>query len=87
MVILAFLSAIIECSISVNPLTFIKGFGGYGGIGVELFFEEGGNLMLTARVSRDKVRMGNYEDDLWQGALYLTWVIPPQLGDFIRASF
>ena len=72
-----------------NPTSTMTstGFGGYGGIGVELFFEEGGNLMLTARVSRDKVRMGNYEDDLWQGALYLTWVIPPQLGDFIRASF
>ena len=72
-----------------NPASTMTstGFGGYGGLGVELFFEEGGNLMLTARVSRDRVRMGTYEDDLWQGALYLTWVIPPQLGDFIRASF
>ena len=72
-----------------NPTSTMTstGFGGYGGLGVELFFEEGGNLMLTARVSRDRVRMGTYEDDLWQGALYLTWVIPPQLGDFIRASF
>jgi len=72
-----------------NPTSTMTstGFGGYGGLGVELFFEEGGNLMLTARVSRDRVRMGTYEDDLWQGAMYLTWVIPPQLGDFIRASF
>ena len=72
-----------------NPTSTMTstGFGGYGGLGIELFFEEGGNLMLTARVSRDRVRMGTYEDDLWQGALYLTWVIPPQLGDFIRASF
>ena len=54
---------------------------------MELFFEEGGNLMLTARVSRDRVVMGTYEDNLVQGALYLTWVIPPQLGDFVRASF
>ena len=63
------------------------GFGFYGSVGVELFFEEGGNLMLTARVSRDRVVMGTYEDNLVQGALYLTWVIPPQLGDFVRASF
>ena len=63
------------------------GFGFYGSVGVELFFEKGGNLMLTARVSRDRVVMGTYEDNLFQGALYLTWVIPPQLGDFVRASF
>ena len=54
---------------------------------MELFFEKGGSLMLTARVSRDRVVMGTYEDNLVQGALYLTWVIPPQLGDFVRASF
>lgn len=63
------------------------GFGAYAAVGMELFFEEGGNLMLTARVSRDRVVMGTYEDNLLQGALYLTWVIPPQLGDFVRASF
>lgn len=63
------------------------GFGFYAALGGELFFEKGGNLMLTARVSRDRVVMGTYEDNLFQGALYLTWVIPPQLGDFVRASF
>ena len=68
-------------------MLFGTGFGGFAALGMELFFEEGGNLMLTARVSRDRVVMGSYEDDLWQGALYLTWVIPPQLGDFVRASF
>ena len=36
-------------------------------------FEKGGNLMLTARVSRDRV-MGTYEDNLFQGAL-------PHMGD------
>ena len=73
----------------INPTSSLTstGFGGFGALGVELFFEQGGNLMLTARVSRDRVRLGSYEDDLWQGALYLTWVIPPQLGDFVRASF
>jgi hypothetical protein len=72
-----------------NPTSSLSatGFGGFAALGLELFFEEGGNLMLTARVSRDRVVMGTYEDDLWQGALYLTWVIPPQLGDFVRASF
>lgn len=72
-----------------NPTSSLTstGFGGYAAVGLELFFEEGGNLMVTARVSRDHVKMGSYEDHLWQGALYLTWVIPPQLGDFVRASF
>lgn len=72
-----------------NPTSSLTstGFGFYAAVGVELFFEEGGNLMLTARVSRDRVVMGTYEDNLVQGALYLTWVIPPQLGDFVRASF
>ena len=72
-----------------NPTSSLTstGFGGFGALGLELFFEEGGNLMVTARVSRDKVVMGSYEDNLWQGALYLTWVIPPQLGDFVRARF
>lgn len=72
-----------------NPTSSLTstGFGFYAAVGAELFFEEGGNLMLTARVSRDRVIMGTYEDNLIQGALYLTWVIPPQLGDFVRASF
>jgi hypothetical protein len=72
-----------------NPTSSLSatGFGGFAALGLELFFEEGGNLMLTARVSRDRVVMGTYEDVLWQGALYLTWVIPPQLGDFVRARF
>ena len=72
-----------------NPTSSLTatGFGGFAALGMELFFEEGGNLMLTARVSRDRVVMGSYEANLWQGALYLTWVIPPQLGDFVRARF
>jgi hypothetical protein len=63
------------------------GYGAFAALGVELFFEEGGNLMLTVRVSRDRVKLGSYEANLMQGALYLTWVIPPQLGSFIRAKF
>lgn len=68
------------------------GFGFYGVLGIELMFEEGGNLILSARVSRDDVRLGidpelSYRDNLWQAGLYLTWVIPPQIGDFVRAKF
>ncbi len=63
------------------------GFGAYAALGVELFFAEGGNLMLTIRGSRDQVKMGSYEANLLHGALYLTWVIPPQLGNFVRAKF
>ena len=49
-----------------NPTSSLSatGFGGFAALGLELFFEEGGNLMLTARVSRDRVVMGTYEDDL-----------------------
>ena len=63
------------------------GYGAYVALGVELFFAEGGNLMLTVRGSRDQVKMGSYEANLMHGALYLTWVIPPQLGNFVRAKF
>jgi hypothetical protein len=63
------------------------GYGAYAALGIELFFAEGGNLMLTLRGSRDQVKMGTYEANLLHGALYLTWVIPPQLGDFVRAKF
>jgi hypothetical protein len=63
------------------------GYGAYAALGVELFFAEGGNLMLTVRGSRDQVKMGSYEANLMHGALYLTWVIPPQLGNFVRAKF
>ena len=38
--------------------------------------------MLTARVSRDRVVMGTYEDNLVQGALYLTWVISASVSRF-----
>lgn len=63
------------------------GFGAYGAVGVEVMFEEGGNLELMLRVSKDEVLMGNYQERLWHGALYLAWVIPPKLGNFVRAKF
>ena len=68
------------------------GIGAYAVLGLEAMFEEGGNLILSARVSRDHVRLGIDEEasfaaKLWQAGLYLTWVIPPQIGDFVRAKF
>jgi hypothetical protein len=63
------------------------GFGAYGALGLEVMFEEGGNIELMLRVSKDEVVMGNYTERLWHGALYLAWVIPPQLGNFVRAKF
>jgi hypothetical protein len=63
------------------------GYGAYGAIGVEVMFEEGGNLELMLRVSKDEVVMGDYRERLWHGALYLAWVIPPKLGNFVRAKF
>ncbi len=63
------------------------GFGAYGAVGLELMFEEGGNIEVQLRVSKDEVVMGNYSERLWHGALVLSWVIPPQLGNFVRAKF
>lgn len=63
------------------------GYGLYGALGVEVMFEEGGNLELMLRVSKDEVVMGSYAERLWHGALYLAWVIPPKLGNFVRAKF
>ncbi|HIB77802.1 MAG TPA: hypothetical protein EYO58_09365 [Flavobacteriales bacterium] len=63
------------------------GFGLYGVIGLEAMFEEGGNLEANFRVSRDKIKLGSYEENLWNFAVYVTWLIPPHIGDFVRASF
>ena len=60
-------------------------------IGLEAMFDEGGNLEANFRVSRDNIMLGpevgGYQDKLWNFALYVTWLIPPHLGDFVRASF
>ena len=67
------------------------GFGFYGVIGLEAMFEEGGNLEANLRVSRDNIILGapegGYNEKLWNFALYVTWLIPPHIGDFVRASF
>lgn len=74
------------------------GFGFYGIIGLEGMFEKGGNLQANFRVSRDRIKLGHAEDTgepgltgynriNWNFALFITWMIPPQVGDFVRASF
>ena len=67
------------------------GFGYYAVVGLEAMFEEGGNLELNLRASRDNIRLGNgdgaYQEKLWNFSLYVTWLIPPHIGDFVRASF
>ena len=74
------------------------GFGGYAAIGLEGLFEEGGNLEANLRVSYDRIKLGSQELDefdevrgysqmQWNFGLYVTWMIPPHIGDFVRASF
>ncbi|MBM55979.1 MAG: hypothetical protein CMB32_05425 [Euryarchaeota archaeon] len=74
------------------------GFGQYATIGLEALFEEGGNLEANFRLSRDRIKLGSQEEDFngdvkgynmiqWNFALYVTWMIPPHIGDFVRASF
>jgi len=74
------------------------GFGQYATIGLEALFEEGGNLEANFRLSRDRIKLGSQEEASyggvkgynmiqWNFALYVTWMIPPHIGDFVRASF
>jgi|TARA_B110000116_G_C16779649_1_gene557609 hypothetical protein len=70
------------------------GLGFYGTIGLEALFEEGGNLEANLRISRDNIHLGSKEPDdtsfeqkSWNVALYVTWMIPPHIGDFVRATF
>jgi len=75
------------------------GFGFYGVIGLEALFEEGGNLEANFRISKDRIRLGSteveessglplgYDQTLWNFSIYVTWMIPPHIGDFVRASF
>ena len=74
------------------------GFGGYAVLGLEGLFEKGGNLEANFKVSFDSIKLGSQErnefDEIlgyrqmqWNFALYVTWMIPPHIGDFVRASF
>lgn len=70
------------------------GYGFYTVIGLEALFEEGGNLEANLRISRDKIHLGSkvetevsYDANLWNAALYVTWMIPPHIGEFVKAAF
>lgn len=74
------------------------GLGSYVVMGLEGLFEEGGNLEANFKVSYDRIKLGSQERDefdevrgysqmQWNFALYVTWMIPPHIGDFVRASF
>ena len=63
------------------------GTGFYSSLGLAVEFEEGGHVELNVRASRDNVNLGTEAYKGWNVAAFLTWMIPSQLGDFVRASF
>ena len=56
-------------------------------LGLAVEFEEGGHVELNVRASRDNINLGTEAYKGWNVAAFLTWMIPSQLGDFVRASF
>ena len=63
------------------------GTGFYSSLGLAVEFEEGGHVELNVRASRDNINLGTEAYQGWNVAAFLTWMIPSQLGDFVRASF
>ena len=63
------------------------GMGFYTSAGVALEFDEGGHIELNVRASRDQISLGTEEFKGWNVAAFVTWMMPAQLGDFVRASF
>lgn len=63
------------------------GTGFYSALGLAVEFEEGGHIELNVRASRDNINLGTEAYQGWNVAAFLTWMIPSQLGDFVRASF
>ena len=63
------------------------GTGFYSSLGLAVEFEEGGHVELNVRASRDNINLGTEAHKGWNVAAFLTWMIPSQLGDFVRASF
>ncbi len=63
------------------------GTGLYSSLGIAVEFEEGGHVELNVRASRDNINLGTEAYKGWNVAAFLTWMIPSQLGDFVRASF
>ena len=63
------------------------GTGFYSSLGLAVEFEEGGHVELNVRASRDNINLGTEAYKGWNVAAFITWMIPSQLGDFVRASF
>ena len=63
------------------------GTGIYSALGIAVEFEEGGHVELNIRASRDNINLGTEAYKGWNVAAFITWMIPSQLGDFVRASF
>ena len=63
------------------------GTGFYSSLGLAVEFEEGGHVELNVRASRDNINLGTEAYKGWNVAAFLTWMMPSQLGDFVRASF
>jgi hypothetical protein len=82
-----------QFSNATSRLTSV-GYGFYTTIGLEALFEEGGNLEANLRISRDKIHLGSknpldvsYDSNLWNAALYVTWMIPPHIGQIVSQTF
>ncbi len=63
------------------------GAGFYSQAGLDLEFDKGGHIELNLRASRDNINLGVEEFAGWNLALFITWMIPSRIGDFVRASF
>lgn len=63
------------------------GLGFYAAGGIALEFDEGGHIELNVRASRDNLQLGTETYQGWNVAAFVTWMMPSQLGDFVRASF
>ncbi|MEC8401978.1 MAG: hypothetical protein VXZ16_05180 [Bacteroidota bacterium] len=63
------------------------GLGFYTAGGIALEFDEGGHIELNVRASRDNLQLGTETYRGWNVAAFVTWMMPSQLGDFVRASF
>ena len=75
---------------ALNPASNVLtqwGMGAYSSLGIGVDFEEGGSIELNVRVSRDAIHLGTESFKGQNLAAFLTWMIPSQLGDFVRASF
>jgi hypothetical protein len=63
------------------------GMGGYAAAGIAVEFDEGGQIELNVRASRDNISLGTETYRGWNVAAFVTWMMPSQIGDFVRASF